>query len=135
MANCLIEFDEHGDKLIHHADHCDCDDENLNKLADLQRRYDALGLQLAEEVAETNALVIERDALRDSHGELLAASRDLAETLETCHICKGSIVIQDWPVHCDDCSVHCENHEGPECKPIYVLHNSLKAAIKKAELL
>jgi hypothetical protein len=46
--------------------------------------------------------------------------------METCHICKGALLMQEWPVHCEDCSGDCENHDEPACTPIYVLFNGVR---------
>lgn len=53
---------------------------------------------------------------------LLLAMQELLDVMETCHICKGTLILQEHPVYCEDCSSDCENHEEPECTPIYVLH-------------
>jgi hypothetical protein len=67
--------------------------------------------------------------------ELIAAAKELADTMETCHICKGALVLEESPVHCEDCSADCENHEEPKCIPTYILHGKLRKALKALEAL
>ena len=55
------------------------------------------------------------------HEQLVAALRaaqELMIAMETCHICKGAILLQETPVYCEDCSFDCEEHEEPECPTI-----------------
>lgn len=66
-----------------------------------------------------------------AESSLHIAARQLVETMETCHICKGLLVLQENPAHCEDCSWDCEGHEGPECVPIYELHRRLKSFLAK----
>ncbi|HEV7523024.1 MAG TPA: DUF551 domain-containing protein [Candidatus Angelobacter sp.] len=63
---------------------------------------------------------------------VIDAATELLDAMETCHVCKGVLVLQEHPVHCEDCSGDCENHEGSECTPIYVLHAKLRKALKLA---
>lgn len=65
--------------------------------------------------------------------EMQEAAKLLVEAMETCHICKGLLVLQKNPAHCEDCSRDCEGHEGSECTPIYELHRILKAVLAKAD--
>ena len=52
--------------------------------------------------------------------ELADIQRRLLDTLETCHVCHGSLHLEDVePTHCEDCSVDCEDHKGPPCEPLY----------------
>lgn len=59
------------------------------------------------------------------------AATELLDAMETCHICKGALILEESPIHCEDCSGDCENHEEPECTPIYVLHANLRKEIKR----
>lgn len=63
--------------------------------------------------------------------EIIAKAKALLEAMETCHICKGLILLEEAPVHCEDCSWDCDEHDEPNCTPIYVLHEELKKAINK----
>lgn len=46
----------------------------------------------------------------------------LLDALETCHICGGTLHLEDVePTHCEDCSSDCEEHEAPDCEPMYML--------------
>ena len=63
--------------------------------------------------------------------DLIAAATALVEAMENCHVCKGQVVVEEGPIHCEDCSFDCEEHDEPACKPIYVLHAALKLALKK----
>lgn len=60
---------------------------------------------------------------------LLEAAEELLNTMETCHICKAALELQDNPVHCEDCSGDCENHDEPECKTIQSSHVNLKRLV------
>jgi hypothetical protein len=59
-----------------------------------------------------------------------AAAEALVEALETCHICRGLISVEEGPIHCEDCSFDCEEHEPPDCPSIADLHRTLKKALK-----
>lgn len=72
------------------------------------------------------------ESLRKSHAALMEQATVLLDAMETCHICQGALLLQEEAVHCEDCSVDCENHEEPECTPIYVLHRSLRKSIANA---
>ena len=77
--------------------------------------------------------------LSESHRELMQRAESIAfaayklvDAMETCHICKGTILASDEPVHCEDCSYDCDDHDGPECETIESLHRNLKAALAEA---
>lgn len=53
----------------------------------------------------------------------------LLDVMETCHVCQGALLLQDFPVHCEDCSADCEDHEGEECVPIFQLHRKVREAL------
>jgi hypothetical protein len=57
--------------------------------------------------------------------ELEAAARALVDAMVTCHECKSTILIDDGPTHCEDCSYDCECHEEPACTGIDILHQNL----------
>jgi hypothetical protein len=65
--------------------------------------------------------------------ELAKASKELVDVMETCHICGGNVLVDDGPVHCEDCSYDCENHDEPECTSIYDLHRKLKDLLIRAK--
>lgn len=56
-------------------------------------------------------------------------SNELLSAMETCHICKGSIIIQDFPTHCEDCSGDCDDHDEPPCIPVDVAFNQVRRAL------
>jgi hypothetical protein len=37
--------------------------------------------------------------------KLKSAVDELLDAMETCHACKGSIVVDDGPTHCEGCSL------------------------------
>lgn len=86
--------------------------------------YDWLAAE--SELATLREAVGERDRLVHMVDQ---PARALIEAMETCHICKDLLVLQEDAVHCEDCSYDCEGHEEPECVPIYVLHARLKAIL------
>ena len=64
-----------------------------------------------------------------AHEDALAAAQTLVDAMETCHQCKGTVLVEDGPVHCEDCSYDCDSHEGSECPTIYGLHLALKKSL------
>lgn len=62
---------------------------------------------------------------------LLDAAKELLDVMETCHICEGALLLEESPIHCENCSSYCDNHAEPECKPIYVLHDALRRKLKE----
>jgi hypothetical protein len=63
---------------------------------------------------------------------LLNAADALVTTAETCHICQGTLLVEEGPAHCEDCSWDCDEHEQPDCLGLDVLHEQLKRMIAKA---
>jgi len=59
----------------------------------------------------------------------ISAAQALVDAMETCHQCRGTVLVDHGPVHCEDCSYDCDNHDYPECESIYELHRRLKAAL------
>lgn len=55
----------------------------------------------------------------------------LLEALETCHICKGSLIPSETPSYCENCSWDCDDHDEPVCVPINVLHENLRRALSQ----
>ena len=68
-----------------------------------------------------------------SSERLRKAAKALADTMETCHICEGTVLVEEGPIHCEDCSYYCEEHEGPECPRLDNLHADLKRALAAME--
>jgi len=67
----------------------------------------------------------------DNADAVYRSATDLCAAMETCHDCKGQVVIQEHPVYCEDgCDSNCECHDGPECTPIYVLHAALAKLLR-----
>lgn len=67
-------------------------------------------------------------------GELnthLATIEAFLNSLDTCHQCGGSLIIDDTPTYCAEggCSVWCEDHDGPECEPKSELLRAARLAI------
>ena len=60
------------------------------------------------------------------------AAQALVEAMETCHICKCSLAIDDGPAHCEDCSGDCDDHDEPDCPTLYSLHRALIRALAAA---
>lgn len=61
--------------------------------------------------------------------DLAEASTALLDGLETCHICKRQLLIDDGPAHCEDCSPDCDDHEEPMCQSIYDLARTLRRSL------
>jgi hypothetical protein len=61
------------------------------------------------------------------------AAKALVLAMETCHICSGTVLLDEWPVHCEDCSADCEEHEPPDCPTIQSLHAALKKALSTSK--
>jgi hypothetical protein len=57
------------------------------------------------------------------------AARELAAAMKTCHICKGVVLIEEGPIHCENCTYDCEEHEPPDCVTLGVLHAKVCAAL------
>lgn len=102
-------------------------DEHLNEIVKVGKQWcgDPITQELAQELLDL------RRALEKSEAVALAAYK-LADAMETCHICKGAVLVTDEAVHCEDCSYDCENHDGPECETIESLHRNLKKALAEA---
>lgn len=61
----------------------------------------------------------------------IADIQKLLDALETCHICKGKLHLEDVePTCCENCSGDCEEHDGPACEPLYVLVWKARGALK-----
>lgn len=63
--------------------------------------------------------------------EALAAIAELLNAMETCHVCQGALSLDEGPVHCEDCSACCEDHEPPDCKPMNVFHSRAWIALRR----
>jgi hypothetical protein len=61
--------------------------------------------------------------------ELEQAGRAMVDAMGRCHICCGSLIVEDGPAYCEDCSGDCDEHEGPACPTIYELHETLSAVL------
>lgn len=48
--------------------------------------------------------------------------RDLLTFMETCHICQGTLCLDDGPVHCENCSSDCDEHDQPDCLSMERFH-------------
>lgn len=58
-----------------------------------------------------------------------SAAIALVEAMETCHICQGTVLVSEQATNCENCSWDCDEHDGPSCPSIYVLHDRLKVAL------
>ena len=61
--------------------------------------------------------------------DIVMKAQALVDAMETCHICHGTVLVDNDPVHCEDCSYDCDNHDEPPCKTLYDLHRELKIAL------
>lgn len=60
--------------------------------------------------------------------EVIEAAQALVDAMETCHVCKCAVLVDESPV-CENCSHDCEDHEPPDCAPLNVIHLRLKSAL------
>ena len=61
---------------------------------------------------------------------LKKAARELVTAMETCHYCSCLVLVEDGPIHCEDCPSGCEHHEPPDCRRISELHFRLKRVLE-----
>lgn len=75
-------------------------------------------------------------ASQDAEIERLRTALESASTLisafETCHICTATILVAEGPIHCENCSYDCEDHEDPDCVGLEVLHANAKRLVSAA---
>lgn len=63
--------------------------------------------------------------------EALTHITALLDALETCHICCGTLALDDvGPTHCENCSSDCDEHEAPACAPLSQLHSEARRAVR-----
>jgi hypothetical protein len=98
----------------------------------LKEERDALKADFYEADALRAKFEDENSALKAKLERLTIAAQALTDGMETCHECKGTVLVGEQPVHCEDCSYDCESHEGAECATIYSLHLALKKALLSA---
>lgn len=55
---------------------------------------------------------------------------ELLDTMETCHVCGAVLLLDEGPVHCENCSYDCEDHEAPDCVPIFQLHANVRRILR-----
>jgi hypothetical protein len=65
----------------------------------------------------------------DLFNALKEAASLLVSAMETCHHCKASLLVDEGPLHCEDCSVDCDDHDPPDCVSLAVLHTNLKRVL------
>lgn len=71
--------------------------------------------------------------LLDERKELLTALSGLVVFLGTCHICGGTLHLEDaGPTHCEDCSNDCEEHDNEPCS-LATIHRAAAALISRLE--
>lgn len=56
---------------------------------------------------------------------------DLCTCLDTCHICKGTLVVEDSIPHCENHSSDCQEHEQPDCITLEKAHEVARATLAK----
>lgn len=92
----------------------------LSNEVDLRRKWEGLVREQEKQILEANARAA---AARDAGTKLLDA-------LEYCHHCGGQLALDDQLVsHCESCPYDCDDHDEPNCTPIYVLHDGLRKAL------
>jgi hypothetical protein len=65
---------------------------------------------------------------------LEAAAERLCEKLDTCHICKGLLHLDDVePTHCEDCSRDCDEHDEPNCESLGDSVRALRDLLRQKE--
>ena len=122
-GDCGAEMwrDSEGEYVLH-ADHAAevarLQDECKESAEEVQRVLKLLW----DETAKLAAAQQENRTLR----EVERAARSLVHGMETCHECKGTVLVEEQPTHCEDCSQDCDYHEGAECPTLYGLHLELK---------
>lgn len=57
----------------------------------------------------------------------------LLDAMETCHVCSGTLFLEETPVHCENCSYDCEDHEEPACTPLQTLHSGARKELAAIE--
>ncbi len=113
------------DRLVELIDQANAAIELTPRVAELEKKN--------AELRATPAIGAQATIALNAHAELLGAAKSLVEGMETCHICKGLVLLNESATNCEDCSSDCDDHEEPDCVPIYVLHGKLSAAIVEAE--
>lgn len=102
-------------------------DKKLKEIIDVGSLW--CGNPITQELAQE---LIDLRNLIEKAGAVSLAAFKLVDAMETCHICKGAILVTEEPVHCEDCSYDCDDHDGPECATLESLHRNLKTALYKA---
>lgn len=65
-----------------------------------------------------------------SRAEALAKITALLDAIETCHICGGTLALDDVePTHCENCSSDCDYHDAPDCVLLSHLHQEARRAL------
>lgn len=108
--------------------------------ASIQGGYspDGKGTPIEEAKADAQLIASAVNALPDLLAELkrcreaLAVCQQLVDAMETCHICEGTLCVEEAPVYCENCSWDCDDHEGEHCPTLYARHLKAKTAIKEA---
>lgn len=67
---------------------------------------------------------------KDSILNNLNKIQELLSAMETCHICGGILSLDEGATHCEDCSWDCDEHDEPECKPMWFYHDVASLAVK-----
>lgn len=116
------------------VDHVEEADEMLAakdaEIRDLKRKVLATEMR-ASQSAEMDALTLQHiENQKAEIARLRTALKPLLDAMDTCHVCKGNVLVEDGPIHCLDCSSDCESHEEPACSKISELHAVARAALE-----
>jgi hypothetical protein len=98
-----------------------------SKIAELRAERETTKAFYDDEQRQLTAMRLRAEAAEAENATLKKAANALLGAMETCHICKGTLVIEAVPAHCEDCPGDCDEHPEPDCTPIYVLHQELRA--------
>jgi hypothetical protein len=71
------------------------------------------------------------DAEIPARQDFIEAVTALLDAMETCHICKGALIVQEEPPHCENCSGDCDDHDEPNCPTIQSRHADLRRRLKR----
>ena len=97
------------------------------QIVDALNSQDRLPAEIIRLTEQASTLRAENERLMG----IMMAAKALADAMETCHICEGELLVDEGPAHCENCSCDCEDHEPPNCRSLYHLHNDLKRSLKQ----
>lgn len=59
----------------------------------------------------------------------LAEIQNYLDSIETCHVCGGTLVLEESAPHCENCSWDCDEHDEPSCEAPFYKHDKAKRAV------